>query len=570
MSKKTKKMMSMLFVVALVAIIGVAGMLAYLSSESSDVNVMELGNVKIEQIEYERVVDANGAWVSTGKTDKYGYIPDKVKDFEQAKPLFPAVFADGVIKWDDRNGSVNPSGAGSHQQSWAEIGAPGSNQLFDDSVKNVQDKFVFVENTGKSDAYVRTWIALEQGDIAAENFKNVIMTNADKDHWAWETVATDVKIEDKDGVEGEYYVLCVTYLGPKSNPTGILKAGTISYPSLLQVYMKPEATNEDVEAIDSNNNGTYDILVLSQATQTNGFADAKTALDTAFGEATAANVAEWFGDVEVPTAVATAAELGDALAAGNNVFLTEDVTVTSTMTVPASADAKIDLNGNDLSYAVSNSGASAIINNKGDLEIIGEGTISFIAANPDLGTIPTYATNTITNTGTLTIGKGVTVTNGSDGGASYAVDVQSGKFTLDGGTLIGVRCALRVARFNSDAEFVMNSGLVEAKTPAWIQLPGSNAADAPNIDVTINGGTFQSTNVTSADNDVLYTYSFGNSHANTSVTINGGEFLGGTVSIGSGYKGDAPKLTINGGTFEYNVLQWLADDTSKVLYSANK
>ena len=80
----------------------------------------------------------------------------------------------------------------------------------------------------------------------------------------------------------------------------------------------------------------------------------------------------------------------------------------------------------------------------------------------------------------------------------------------------------------------------------------------------------QSTKTSSADNNVMYTYSYGNSHANTSITINGGEFLGGTVSIGSGYKGDAPKMTINGGTFEYDVLQWLENDNYQVLLEGNK
>ncbi|MBR6792795.1 MAG: SipW-dependent-type signal peptide-containing protein [Clostridia bacterium] len=269
--------------------------------------------------------------------------------------------------------------------------------------------------------------------------------------------------------------------------------------------------------------------------------------------------------------VSTAAELKDALADGiSSIALSDDVVVDSTLDVPATADVTLDLNGNNLSYAVANSSASAIINNKGTLEIVGEGEISFVAANPDLGAIPAYATNTITNTGVLTIGEGVVVSNASEGGASYAVDNHA-KFTLNGGTLIGNRCALRVAKYNPpEVEFIMNSGLVEAKTPAWIQLAGSNANTAPSIKVTINGGTFKSTKASSADNNVLYTYSFGNSHANTSITINDGEFLGGTVSIGSGYKGDAPALTINGGTFEYDVLQWLAGDTSNVLYAANK
>ena len=270
------------------------------------------------------------------------------------------------------------------------------------------------------------------------------------------------------------------------------------------------------------------------------------------------------------TAVSTADGLKDALALGGDIALTEDVTVAATLSIPADKTVNLDLNGNDLSYAIANSGASAIINNKGTLNIIGTGTISFVAENPDLGTIPAYATNTITNTGSLTIGKGVTVTNGSDGGASYAVD-NHGTFVLNGGTLIGNRCALRIAKYNQDnVSFVMNSGLVKAATPAWIQLPGNNPAVAPKITVEINGGTFESTKASSADNNVLYTYSYGNSHANTSITINGGEFLGGVVSIGSGYKGDVPTLTINGGTFEYDVIQWLDNNGSNVLYGANK
>lgn len=295
--KKAKKILLTVGAYILTAALAIGGTVAYLHSEDSDVNIMTLGNVKIEQLEYERVVDENGNWISTGKTDKYGYTPDELREFKQDKPLYPAVFADGKIKWDDRNGSQDAAGTTSHQQSWAQVGASGSNQLFDDSVKNVQDKFVFVENTGKSGAYVRTLFAFEQGKIAADNFKNIIMTNTNKDHWSWETVATDVEIKGNT-----YFVMSATYIGPKSNPTGILAPDTVSYPSLLQVYMKPEATNDDVKAIDGNGNGTYEILVVSQAIQAEGFSDAHTAL-ASFGEPDEVNAesgimlcADWFGD----------------------------------------------------------------------------------------------------------------------------------------------------------------------------------------------------------------------------------------------------------------------------------
>ena len=274
--------------------------------------------------------------------------------------------------------------------------------------------------------------------------------------------------------------------------------------------------------------------------------------------------------------------LADAVnyAVGNvNVVLGTDITLVNQKTVNIADNTAVtlDLNGYDLTSAVDNSGkAAAIFNIKptGILNVVNNATaeskITFKASDPDLQEIPAYATNTISNDGTLTIGAKVVVENHSYGGASYAID-NRGKFTLNGGTLLGNRCALRIAKYNQDdVQFTMNGGLVQAQTPAWIQLPNNNANVAPKITVEINDGTFQSTKESSADNNVLYTYSYGNSHANTKITINGGKFLGGTVSIGSGYKGDAPTLNITGGTFEYDVLQWLEGDTYNVLYKANK
>lgn len=262
--------------------------------------------------------------------------------------------------------------------------------------------------------------------------------------------------------------------------------------------------------------------------------------------------------------------------AGETIQMTRDVTINKTVTIAKDKQIVLDMNGHKLSFAVDNDGkASAIFNNLGDLSIVNsaaqESVISFVASDPDLQAIPAYATNTITNEATLYIGKGVTVSNESDGGASYAVD-DKGKFVLDGGTLTAKRCALRIAKYNQDdVQFTMNAGsTVKGATPAWVQLPGSNSAVAPKITVVINGGVMQSTKADPDDADVFYTYSFGNSHANTSITITGGEFLGGTVSIGSGYKGDVPSLTINGGTFDHDVVQWLENDQYQVLYQANK
>lgn len=533
---KFKKVLALLLVVALTATLSVSLTMAYLQDTDEQVNVMTLGNVYIDQIEQER--DSAG----------------KLVGFTRAKPLYPAVYAgnstDNSIPWDVAANWPVPN-----DEAWKTV---------DKTSTNVVDKFVTVKNTGDSPAYVRTIIAFEGDPINGTDIHIIQNSKTSSNSAVATAFASTEYIENVIINKVRYDIIVYTY-------SAALAPGATTIPSLKQVYMDHTCGNDEVAKYGE----TYDILVLSQAVQTMGFDTPADAFAAAFPFGTNnENLIDWFeGDefkIPTVTSVSTAEELTNALTAGGIVVLEEDVTVTETMNIPAGADTYLNLNGNDLSYAVSNSGASAIISNKGTLEIAGEGTISFTAANPDLGAIPSYATNTITNTGKLIIGEGVTVTNDSDGGASYAVDVQSGEFILNGGTLIGKRCALRIARFNQDAVFTMNSGLVKGATPAWIHLPGSNSADAPKVTVTINGGTFQSTKTTDANNDVLYTYSFGNSHANTSITINGGEFLGGTVSIGSGYMGDVPKMIINGGIFEYDVLQWLEGDTNVVLFEANK
>ena len=50
-----KKILAWMLVVALTAAIAVGGTLAYLTDTDEDVNVMTLGNVKIDWLEYERV-----------------------------------------------------------------------------------------------------------------------------------------------------------------------------------------------------------------------------------------------------------------------------------------------------------------------------------------------------------------------------------------------------------------------------------------------------------------------------------------------------------------------------------
>ena len=274
-----KKIIISILSLALVSALSIAGTIAYLTYEDSDVNVMTLGNVKIKQHEYERIQNADGSYEMI-TSEKYGE-GYKIKEFSQAKPLYPATGT--IVGWGDN-------------VYFDQIkGASGGQSVFD-GLNNVQDKFVLVENTGKSDAYVRTIFAFEMGSTTAERFDEIIGISTG-DFWSW----NDVGIKSING--NNYYVYEAVYKGSASRHTnGVLPADEYTYNSLGQVYLASMATNEDCEDLDGNGNGTYDILVLSQAVQTAGFDDAKSALDTAFGTVVD-NVVEWLKDEKIPIIV---------------------------------------------------------------------------------------------------------------------------------------------------------------------------------------------------------------------------------------------------------------------------
>lgn len=293
-----KRSLLMILALALSLTLAIGGTLAYLQDTDADVNVMTLGSVYIVQNEQER-------------------LPDGTLDaFKPNKPAYPAV---GPIEWATTGVDVNGT----------------EYKVFTDDLKNVIDKIVTVTNTGKSDAYVRTIIAIEAPEGDPKDLIHINYNGDDVLSWGEGLM---IKI---DGVD--YYCMVATY-------NDALKAGETSAPSLMQLFLDSKATNEDVAKFGD----TWEVLVLSQAMQSDGFKNAATALNTGFGEATAKNVAEWFGGWETweegeeigspngklpegwddnnpPPAdavrVSTADELIAALEAGKDVLLTKDIKI---------------------------------------------------------------------------------------------------------------------------------------------------------------------------------------------------------------------------------------------------
>jgi len=313
----------------LVAALAIGGTIAYLQDSDSDVNVMTLGNVSIAQHEYERATNTDGSFETKEIDDVTSYV---LKDFTQGKPLVPSAI--NTTTW-------NGWGWDSTTVRMTQVDSYGGMQVFK-AASNAQDKFVTVENTGKTDAYIRTLVAIEIGSADG----SLIGTSY---HSTWNTTKIgEITIDDNTYVLIEYaYKGGQLTDGTCRHQNGILPAGDTSYPNLSQVYIHSRATNEDMEKLDGNGNGTLDILVISQAVQADGFADAQTALDTAFGDVTTTNH-PWAGEGNapvVPVVVSDAAELNAVIAAGGSAVLSEDVEMKADTTAPYDNKYGVALNG---------------------------------------------------------------------------------------------------------------------------------------------------------------------------------------------------------------------------------
>ena len=115
-----KKTIAIVALVVLVAVASVLGTMAYLTSTDNETNTFTVGNVKIDLIEKQREVDANGNKTTT------------LEDFKQNKKLYPIV--------------------GSAQGEKDALGMP--------TAKNYVDKMVTIKNIGSEKAYIRAYFAI--------------------------------------------------------------------------------------------------------------------------------------------------------------------------------------------------------------------------------------------------------------------------------------------------------------------------------------------------------------------------------------------------------------------------
>ena len=241
-----RKLLLVALSLCMVAILAMGGTLAYLTDTDSAQNVMTLGKVNIIQNE-----------------QQFNDAGDKV-DFVQNKALLPMV--------DNRaDKDANPV----------------VNGYFDPAMKNVVDKIVTVTNEGEEgainqDAYVRTILAFETAKEYVEGTTDSWLRDGKTIFDTYIGYLGDFELLTRDTIvyNGVEYVLAVKVYDEPLAP------GETTEPSLKQIFMSPDANNENMLLFGEE----YTILALSQAVQTAGFVDdngngtaADEALDRAFG-----------------------------------------------------------------------------------------------------------------------------------------------------------------------------------------------------------------------------------------------------------------------------------------------
>lgn len=242
------------------------------------------------------------------------------------------------------------------------------------------------------------------------------------------------------------------------------------------------------------------------------------------------------------------------------IVLDHDLMVEEPVVVASGKTAVLDLNGNTLSAVATSSAASRLIAvQSGAALTIRNGSIVYAATTPDTQwggegqpPYPGYANNTITNQGELTIEEAYLENMTLKGGASYVIDNYSGaKLTIGEGTVIkqsGGDVAIRM--FNGgtgEIDVTINGGTITGYRAVWIQLASNNAAVAPVMKLTVNGGT-----LTSSDTNyhqTVYSYSYGNDMKNVLINVTGGTFNGDIALTGGANKTNLETLNISGGTF---------------------
>ncbi len=277
----------------------------------------------------------------------------------------------------------------------------------------------------------------------------------------------------------------------------------------------------------------------------------------------------YVGEGALEKAIENAAD-GDVIALESDITLDAGLVINKRLT--------LDLNGHTISLEDSTGATASLITNYGNLVIndsVGGGKLSFVTTTPGG---QSYASNTISNRGTLTVNGG-TFENNSTGSACYALDCYAGSTaTINDGKFTAKKTAVRIFNWSaSEAALIINGGEIVSETGYAINL---NLGNTPAVSLEINGGTLTTNDTTY--NLAIYAYMTSNSAysaENVKINISGGKFNGyvaingkacetmveGNLSISGGEiegvicYGEPTFGFISGGTFATDVTGYCVD-----------
>ena len=329
-------------------------------------------------------------------------------------------------------------------------------------------------------------------------------------------------------------------------------------------YANPAANVEALSAFVAGGTFSNDVTALC----VEGFA-AKENENGTYGIVEVAYVAEVNGvKYETLQAAINAAKNGETV----NVLC--DIELDGKILVAQGTNAVLDLNGFTVSYK-SNVAGDALMQNCGTLEIV-NGTIAFeYVGAPD--TTYSKGNYTISNQGKLTVGNGATILNTTAkmSHACYTIDnntcasSQGAELIVNEGATIINENNYAVRQFAGGTaanKITVNGGIIKGTRAVWMQAAGSDTTVAPIIELAVNGGTLEATGESSEYKLAVYSYSYGNSLANTKIAVSGGTIKGDIALTGGKNKTTAETVVISGGIFEGfdgDVYSYAADETAK-------
>ncbi len=248
----------------------------------------------------------------------------------------------------------------------------------------------------------------------------------------------------------------------------------------LQIEVYADA----IQVADSYDVATYDLRAADE------FANAK----AAFGALEAIHPILTMRNANAAL-VEDADDFAAALAAGQNVILTDDIAVdaevdsngkaANAFVVDKDSSAVVDLNGHniEITAAPTANGSYSVFQVKGDLVLAGNGAVTVEHTGVDMGWNALSAVVSVEG-GSVTVGEGVILNHKGGTAMAYGIDVNStlGETVanIDGAVVNSAYIGIRLFNNNKTQQAIVNvnSGIIDgSRVDVWVQNPSASAVD---------------------------------------------------------------------------------------------